>query len=167
MARITSISLVPRSSLLSLSKGRASRKTATARDRARGHPPPSRGRALRDGRAKTAASSEREKEWNLGWQGRMTFRDRSPGGNFDSRLPPFGVEYSTFWGLSTPSGDSFTRSQDEVRGLNSIVRCDWFHWNQFTSRDSRRAGRRARQAPRHDRAPDFPPSRCRASRWPG
>src|SRR5215470_19293565 len=58
-------------------------------------------------------SSEREKEWNLGWQGRMTLRDRSPGGNFDSRLPRFGVEYSTFWGLSTPSGDSFTRSQDE------------------------------------------------------
>src|SRR5229473_3461790 len=69
---------------------------------ARGHP--SRRRAAH-------GSSERVKESNLGWRGRMTFRDRSPGGNFDSRLLHFGVEYSTFWGLATPSGDSFTRSE--------------------------------------------------------
>src|SRR5258708_32722644 len=73
---------------------------------------------LRDGRAKSAASSEREKELNLGWRGRMTFRDSSLGGNFDSQRPHSGVEYSTFWGLATPSGDSFSRSQDEVRVLD-------------------------------------------------
>src|SRR6266481_4416256 len=65
-------------------------------------------------RLRWAASSEREKESNLGWRSRMTLRHRSPGGNFDSRLPHFGVEYCTCWGLATPSGESFTRSQDEV-----------------------------------------------------
>src|SRR5260370_41102949 len=69
---------------------------------------------LRDGRATRAASSEREKESNLGWRGRMTFRDSLPGGNFDSQRPHSGVEYSSFWGLATPSGDSFSRSEDDV-----------------------------------------------------
>src|SRR5260370_31988911 len=67
---------------------------------------------LRDGRATRAASSEREKESNLGWRGRMTFRDSLPGGNFDSQRPHSGVEYSSFWGLATPSGDSFSRSEE-------------------------------------------------------
>src|SRR6266851_4961340 len=91
---ISSVSLVLRSALL-----RASRRTAT-----REIVPAA---ILRGGRAKCAASSEREKESNLGWRGRMTFRHRSPGGNFDSRLPHFGVEYSTFWGPCDALGRFF------------------------------------------------------------
>src|SRR5260370_40982729 len=44
----------------------------------------------------------------------MTFRDSSLGGNFDSQRPHSGVEYSTFWGLATPSGDSFSRSEERA-----------------------------------------------------
>src|SRR5258708_9129915 len=63
----------------------------------------------------------------------MTFRDSSLGGNFDSQRPHSGVEYSTFWGLATPSGDSFSRSQDEVRGFDFDRSMRLVSWNRSTS----------------------------------